>query len=219
MRILGTLLLLWLSSGMLAQQSPTNIPVSDVRVNECLLSAVGRLSQQYRIVIGAEDLLPRCSSVEVNLKAGTLADLFDLLVSKEGLYNWKYQDGVVIFYGRSGTPVIADLYIRHFGARDVTRSQMYSALDDVPEITNWLNVNNCQRRELFSIVGGVNEEKEHYSLFADEVSLSNLLSRMAAETRSYYWTIHQYTDPDGKCRVQIYLGGALPVGNVKSKVY
>lgn len=203
---------------MLAQQSPDNIRVSDIRVNECLLSALQGLSQQYRIVIGAEDQLSGCSSVEVNLKAGTLTELFDLLASRDGRYNWKYQDGVVIFYGRSGAPAIANLYIRHFEAHDVTRSQMYSALDDLPEIETWLAVNDCQRRELFSIVGGVMKEKEQYSLVTDEVSLSLLLSRMAAETQSYYWTIHQYSDQDRKCRVQIYLGGALPVGNSKSRL-
>jgi hypothetical protein len=217
---IGALLLLFsLSSGMLSQNSPDSIRVSEVRDNECLPSEpLSGLSQQYQIVIGAEDVLQGCSGVEIYLKAGTLADLFDLLVSQDPRYNWRYQGGVVIFYGRSGSPSIANLHIRHFEARDVSRSQMYSALDDLTEIENWLKANDCERGELFTIVGGVKEDKEQFSLVADDISLRELLSRMAAATRSYNWAVHQYSDHEGKCRLQIYLGDVLPAGTVRPKL-
>lgn len=95
---------------------------------------------------------------------------------------------------------------------------MYSALDDLPEIENWLKANDCERGELFTIVGGVKEDKEQFSLVADDISLRDLLSRMAAATRSYNWAVHQYSDDQGKCRLQIYLGNALPAGKVRPKL-
>ena len=137
---------------MLAQQSPDNIRPFQIfaLMNRGLLSALTRPLTAVPDRHRCEDQLSGCI-VEVNLKAGTLTEHLTYLHREKADYNWKYQDGVVIFYGRSGAPAIANLYIRHFEAHDVTRSQMYSALDDLPEIETWLAVNDCQRRELFKI--------------------------------------------------------------------
>lgn len=184
----------------------SSIPVDDLKFDPQLAYGVlTRLAKKYHVVIGVsgKNILRDRNPVLVNiaLKHGTLSQVFDAVIAADPSYSWRTTaSGSVHFVVGDPLPLV-DVGVRIFDRVKPSRFDR-GGVDQIPEVSAWLQKNNCVMPIMEVVVGGRPEEWQPFEIHAKGVPLWAVLDELANRSGGYFWSLIQHSDEPCQMGVQ-----------------
>lgn len=170
--------------------------------DENIIQILSKIAYQYNVPIGTEispkDDLLKQSSIEINVKNGTIRDVLDSVVSQNKLYTWEVKDNVINVY-----PV--ESYRDDF-LKEILETQIESF--SIKKNTSRLNFRESLTRNLIlkevMKKHGVTSEIEvffssdlsslgrDFSLDFSHIKVKTLLNSVVRESKSKFWIVSRY---------------------------
>jgi hypothetical protein len=167
-------------------------------------NALRSISQKMGVPIGVEMIFEPKTEPTLNFDfpGGTVADLLNTLVSHAPGYRWDETDGMIHVFRNSTHLPIASVTMSYPGVENKSREDIWEDIAQRPEITAWLEANQCARQELF---GGREFRTNNAPISIDPgtMTLAQLLDQVAVKSGVNYWAISQ--TPGKPCQVSIIL--------------
>ena len=181
-------------------KSAADIAVTDLRIEGTNINKlVAKIAYKYDVPISLEvatdeDLL-KSHSLTVQLKKGTLADVFDDIVKQKRSYRWEADDGTIKVLPRSDhrdplLQTLLEIKIAHVSVRKSTvKLNFREALTHSPELKILLGsygvrpLNEGFSPPDFETFGG------DFSLDLKNMSVRSILDSIIQTTRTKYWFI------------------------------
>jgi hypothetical protein len=179
-------------SGVMAQQSP----VSTVRVIEYkgdFTRVLAVLPNTYGVTVGLELDTQRYHNVTVSLQDATVTDVMNALVQSSKKYQWRQTGGFIDVWPLAGSNPLLETRINSFNVKDVSPSEAFDQLFNLPEVQANMTTLNLKRR-----APDASSEKlssSRFSVNMEGVSLREALDKIAQESRIEIWIFRNY--PDG----------------------
>jgi hypothetical protein len=174
------------------------------------------LAKQYRLVIGINEsgdfrFVEMPMGIDVDVKDGTLADVFDAIADSQRhsvsthqsigsvtdqQFEWHQDGNGAVHFGLKGAPLsLMDVTVHSFDYENPQWPEITDHLRVVPEIHSWLQGHKCSMPpETILLAGQPPSPWEHFSIHARDLPVSAILDQIAAESRTYYWRATQHAD-------------------------
>jgi hypothetical protein len=180
---------------------PSAIQVHDVTIADRTVDALITLADKYDVVIGIYGKLVGSDfrRLDIFMKDGTLADVFDLIVRTDPRLVWSSTaSGAVHFTFRDDPLSLVEVNIHSVEISNPPRMDLPNLLAEIPEVMFWLHNHNCGMGEL------LNSSPNEWGKFvvrASGVPFWAVLDQVAAQSRAYVWYAVQ--DSATPCRVNL----------------
>lgn len=168
--------------------------------------AIADISAKINVPIGFEGILPKTApTIAIDFPGGTVADLFDSLVSQLHDYSWRETERGIIHVTQNNAHIsLLDVVIAYPGANNKTRQQIWEDLSKRPELSAWLSSTGCSRREYFHGAEFRNHNSP-ISLPAGSLTLQQLLDDVTIKSGENYWAVLQTAPSTNTCEISIML--------------
>jgi hypothetical protein len=182
------------------------------------------LAEKYRLVIGVYGsgnyrLVEMPKGIDVEIKDGTLADVFDAIADihrhsvsthqtigsmTDQQFEWHQDTNGGVHFALQGAPFsLMDVTVHSFDYENPQWPEITDRLRSIPEVSDWLRDHKCSLPpEEIYIAGQPPKPWRKFSVHARNLPLSSILDQIAAESNTYYWHAAQLTEPD-RCDVTI----------------
>ena len=202
-----TLLIIVFAAGSFAQsearslgKSTADIAVTDLRIEGTNINKLlAKIAYKYDVPISLEfatdeDLL-KSQSLTVQLKKGTLADVFDEIVKQKRSYMWEVNDRIIKVFPRNDyrdplLQTLLEIKIAHVSVRKSTvKLNFRETLTHSPELKILLGsygvrpLNEGFSAPDFETFGG------DFSLDLENMSVRSILDSIIQTSRTKYWFI------------------------------
>ena len=160
-----------------------------------LTDAQDAITQKYRVRIGLE-YAPNDSDrtpIILDLSSDRIEPVLSQLVTQKSQYMWKLEDGVYDVYPKSNSGSILDVGIGAFKITNASLRQVSDAIDQLPEVKDWLAKQRVSRRELQVGPSTVTPISE-VTFMVNNVTLRSLLNRLIGEFGIMEWIVERYGD-------------------------
>jgi hypothetical protein len=191
------------ASAQTGQTPPSSIPVHDLSVRSDVFDALHTLAEKYHVVIGVYGIhtMPEACWAEISLKDGTLGEVFNAIVARYPLLEWKETASGAVHFTFRGSPLsLLDVPIRSFDAENPRRMETSGRVIQAPEVAKWLQDHKCTAGELF--VGYRPDEWTSFAVHAKNVPFSAVLDEIAAKSGTYVWSAIQWREDPCAINIQ-----------------
>jgi hypothetical protein len=176
-------------------------PVESFRVSgEDISVPLRQLADRFGVPIGFESL-PRIpenakpGGVQIDMKAGTVADVLDAIVSADPRYTWEELDGVENVFPKEHRGSLPDVVVASLSAKNVDCREALHQLLKSPEVEGWVAATGVTLREPPSTTTPrVNGGGIIYSLTLANRSIREVLNSLLGFSGSNFWTYYRYGD-------------------------
>jgi hypothetical protein len=179
-------------SGVMAQQTPLS-KLRTIEYNGDFTMLLAALPNAYGVTVGAELDGQSRQTIKVSLSDATLPDVMNAIVQSSPKYQWREAGGVVDVCPLAGGSPLLETSISSFNVKDVSPSQAFDQLFNLPEVQANMKAMNLKRRAPDVSYGKISESK--FSVNMEGVTLRQALSRIAQASGLQIWVFRNY--PDG----------------------
>jgi len=201
MNMLCLLIALVPTAGAQKKQSPSSTPVRDVEYSDRTMNILPDLARRYRVVIGVSGIIIGTDNAKVNIvvRRGTLADVFNAITSRDSRFQWHQSDNGSIHFSVGNSPLsLANVSVRAFEVHNPIRIDFSSQIARIPEVHAWLSEHNCLLEQLFM---GKPPTWKHFSIQRENAPVSSLFDEAASKSETYFWAAILYTG--NPCRINV----------------
>ena len=181
-------------SGVLAQQ---RTPIQQLRVIDYagdMTMLLAAMADTYGVTIGLELEAQPPRQIRVTLSDATLPDVMNAIVKSSKRYQWGEEtDGFVDVCPLTGCNPLLETRISSFKIKDLSTSEAFDQLFNLPEVQANMNAMNLKRRAPDAEYGKLSNAK--FSVNLEAVSLRQALSKIAKESGIEIWVFRNY--PNG----------------------
>lgn len=183
-------------SGVMAQQ-PVPQTVRVLRFNGEMTSMLAALPNTFGVTVGVELDTQRYHRVALSLEDATVTDIMNALVESSKKYQWRQTGGFVDIWPVRGGNALLETKISSFNVKDLSPSEAFDQLFNLPEVQASMTDLNLKRRAPAGPPGVAPEKlsSSRFSLTLEGVSLREALNRIAQESRLQIWLFRNY--PNG----------------------
>ena len=179
-------------SGVMAQQQ-TAPPLRVVRFNGDMTSLLAEMPNAFGVTIGLELDPQRYHRIEMDLSDATITDVMNALVQSSKTYQFRQNGRFIEIWPLAGSNPLLDTRISSFNVKDLTASQAFDQLLNLPEVQGSMTNLNLKRRAPDVSPGKVSSFT--FSLNLEGVTLREALNRIAQESHIEIWIFRNY--PNG----------------------
>ena len=179
-------------SGIMAQQ-PTPPPVRVIRFEGDMTMILAALPNAYGVTVGLELDTQRYHRVSVSLLDPTVTDVMNAIVQSSKKYQWQQTDGFVDVWPSTGSNPLLETRIGSFNVKDLSPSEAFDQLLNLPEVQANMTALNLKRRAPDGSPGKLSASR--FSVNLAGVSLREALNKIAQESRIEIWIFRNY--PNG----------------------
>lgn len=180
------------TSGVLAQQ-PTPPTVRVIRYQGDITMILAALPNAYGVTVGLEVDTQRYHHVGLSLLDATVTDVMNAIVQSSKKYQWRQTGGFVDVWPSAGSNPLLETRIGSFNVKDVSPSEAFDQLLNLPEVQANMTAFNLKRRAPDVSPGKLSSSR--FSVNLAEVSLREALNKIAQESRIEIWIFRNY--PNG----------------------
>ena len=179
-------------SGVMAQQ-PAPPAVRVIRYNGDMTMILAALPNTYGVTIGLELDTQRYRVVRVSLLDPTITDVMNAIAESSKQYQWRQNGGFVDVWPIAGSNPLLETRISSFKVKDISPSDAFDQLLNLPEVQANMTTLNLKRRAPDVSTGKLSSSR--FSVNLEGVSLREALNRIAQESRIEIWIFRNY--PNG----------------------
>lgn len=179
-------------SGVMAQQSVAPI-VRVIKFEGDFTMCLAALPNIYGVTVGLEIDTQRHHKVSLYLLDATATDIMNAIVQSSKKYQWQQTAGFIDVWPIAGGNPLLETKISSFNVKDVSPSEAFDQLLNLPEVQANMTTLNLKRR-----APDVSPEKwkgSRFSLSLEGVSLREALDKIAQESHLEIWIFRNY--PNG----------------------
>jgi hypothetical protein len=185
---------------------------------------LGDLAKKYRLVIGVDGsgdfrFVEMPVAIDVKIKDGTLADVFDAIADSkrhsvstyqtigsvtDQQFEWHQDSNGAVHFVLRGAPFsLMDAPVHSFDYENPQWPEITDRLRVVPEIDSWLQAHKCSMPgETIFLAGQLPSPWGQFSVHVRDVPLASILDQVAAESHTYFWHAVQVVNSED-CVVKI----------------
>jgi hypothetical protein len=179
-------------SGVMAQQpTPPRLRVIDYQGDMTMILAA--LPNPYGVTVGLELDTQRYQHVGISLMDATLTDAMNAIVQSSKKYQWRQTGEFVNVWPLAGSNPLLDTRISSFNVKDLSPSEAFDQLFNLPEVQANMTALNLKRR--VPDVSSPAKLSSRFSVNLEGVSLREALNKLAQESRIEIWIFRNY--PNG----------------------
>lgn len=179
-------------SGVIAQQ-PTPPTVRVIRYEGDITMILAALPHAYGVTVGLELDTQRYHHVGLSLLDATVTDVMNAIVQSSKKYQWRQTGGVIDVWPSAGSNPLLETRIGSFNVKDLSPSEAFDQLLNLPEVQANMTALNLKRRAPDVSPGTLSSSR--FSVNLEGVSLREALSKIAQESRIEIWIFRNY--PNG----------------------
>jgi hypothetical protein len=179
-------------SGVMAQQ-PVPPPVRVIRFDGDMEALLAALPNVYGVTMGLELDTQRYHRVSLSLTDATVTDVMNALVQSSKKYQWQQTGGIVDVWPLAGSNLLLETRISSFNVKDVSPSEAFDQLLNLPEVQANMTALNLKRRAPEGSPGKLRDSR--FSVNLEGVSLREALNKITQESRLEIWVFRNY--PNG----------------------
>src|SRR4030095_12072130 len=132
-------------SGVMAQQTtPANVRV--IEYHGDLLMILAALPDTYGVTVGLELATQRYHDVRLSLLDATVTDVMNAIVQSSKKYQWRQTGGFVNVWPLAGSNPLLETRISSFNVKDVSPSEAFDRLLNLPEVQANMTTLNLKRQ-------------------------------------------------------------------------
>jgi len=178
-----------------ADLAVTDLRIEGTNINQLLAKIAYKYNVPISLEVATDEDLLKSTSLTVQLKKGTLADVFDAIVKQKPSYTWETSDRTIKVFPKSDyrdplLQTLLEIKIAHVSVRKSTvKLNFRQALTDSQELKILLAsygvrpVNEGFSPPDFETFGG------DFSLDLENMSVRSILNSIIQTTRTKYWFI------------------------------
>jgi hypothetical protein len=179
-------------SGVTAQQqTPTTLRA--VRFNGDMTSLLAEMPHAYGVTVGLELDTQGYQRVEMDLSDASITDVMNAIVQSSKKYQWRQTDRFVEIWPLTGSNPLLETRISSFNFKDLSASQAFDQLLNLPEVQANMTTLNLKRRVPDVSPGKVSISR--FSLNLEGLTLREALNKIAHESHIEIWIFRNY--PNG----------------------
>jgi hypothetical protein len=179
-------------SGVMAQQPPSS-PLKVIRFEGDMTMILAALPNAYGVTIGLELDTQRYHHVGISLLDATITDVMNAIVQSSKKYQWRQTGGFVDVWPVAGGNPLLETRISSFNVKDLTPSEAFDQLLNLPEVQANMTALNLKRRAPEGSPAKLSTSRLSVNL--EGVSLREALDKIAQESRLEIWIFRNY--PNG----------------------
>lgn len=182
------------TSVLMAQQpAPPKIRVIDYHGEFTNLLAA--LPNAFGVTVGLElDAQSQArQSIRVSLLDPTLPDVMNAIVQSSKKYTWRETNGLVEVWPVTGSNPLLETRISNFNAKDVSPSEAFDQLINLPEVQAAMKSMNLKRR---APDVPMKTTYNNFSVNLEGVSLRQALNMIASGSGIQIWVLRSYPNGD-----------------------
>lgn len=180
------------TSGVMAQQpAPPTLRIIEYQGDLTML--LSALPNPYGVTVGLELDTQGHHIVRVSLQDATLTDVMNAIVQSAKKYQWRQTGRFVEVWPSAGSNPLLDTRIGSFNVKDLSASEAFDRLLNLPEVQANITALNLKRRAPDITPGKLSSAR--FSLNLEGVSLREALNKIAQESRIEIWIFRNY--PNG----------------------
>ena len=180
------------ASGVMAQQPATVRTVRVIKYQGDLAMLLAALPSTYGVTVGVELDTPPSQLVNVSLLDATLPDVMNAIVQSSKKYQWREADGFVDFWPLAGSNPLLETRISNFSVKDLSPSQAFDQLFNLPEVQANMKAMNLKQRA--PDVSPKKMSSASFSVNVQGVSLREALNKIAQESDIGIWVFRNYAN-------------------------
>ena len=180
------------TSGVMAQQ-PTPPTLRVIQYQGDLTMLLAALPNSYGVTVGLELDTQHNNLVGVSLVDATVTDVMNAIVQSSKKYQWRQSGGFVDVWPAAGSNPLLETRIGSFNVKDVSPSEAFTQLLNLPEVQANMTALKLKRRAPDGSPGKLSSSR--FSVNLEGVSLREALNRIAQESRIEIWIFRNY--PNG----------------------
>jgi hypothetical protein len=181
------------SSGVMGQQPATVRTVRIIQYQGDFAMLLAALPNTYGVTVGVELNAQPLQQVNVSLLDATLSDVMNAIVQSSKRYQWRKADGFVDVWPLAGSNPLLEARISSFNVKDVSPSQAFDQLFNLPEVQANMKAMNLKQRAPDVYSGKMGNSS--FSVNVEGVSLRQALNKIAQESGIGIWVFRNY--PNG----------------------
>ena len=179
-------------SGVIAQQStPPTLRVIDYSGDFTMIMAA--VPNAYGVTVGLELDTQGYHHVRLSLENAAVTDVMNAIVQSSKKYQWRQTGGFIDVWPSAGSNPLLETRISSFNVKDVSPSEAFDRLLNLPEVQASMTALNLKRRAPDVSPGKLSSSR--FSVNLEGVSLREALNRIAHESRIEIWIFRNY--PNG----------------------
>ena len=179
-------------SGVMAQQ-PAPPPVRVIEFHGDITSIVAAVPNTYGVTVGLELDTQRYHQISISLRDATVTDLMNAIAQSSKKYQWRQSGGFIEVWPSAGGNPLLDTRISSFNVKDVSPSEAFDQLLNLPEVQGSMTNLNLKRQAPEKPPSKLSSSK--FSVNLEGVSLREALDKIAQESRLEIWIFRNY--PNG----------------------
>jgi len=179
-------------SGVMAQQ-PAPPPVRAITYKGDMANILSELPNVYGVTVGLELDTQRYQVVGIALSDPTVTDVMNAIVQSAKKYQWQQTGSFVEVWPLAGSNPLLETRISSFNVKDLSASEAFDRLLNLPEVQANMRDLNLQRRAPAESPGKLTSSR--FSLNLEGVTLREALDKIAQEAHVDIWIFRNY--PNG----------------------
>jgi len=179
-------------SGVMAQQ-PAPPPVRAITYKGDMANILSELPNVYGVTIGLELDTQRYQVVGIALSDATVTDVMSAIVQSAKKYQWQQTGSFVEVWPLAGSNPLLETRISSFNVKDLSASEAFDRLLNLPEVQANMRDLNLQRRAPAESPGKLTSSR--FSVNLEGVTLREALDKIAKESHIDIWIFRNY--PNG----------------------
>jgi len=179
-------------SGVMAQQPAVPL-VRVIEFKGDFTMVLAALPNVYGVTVGLELDNQRYHNVTVSLQDATLTDIMNAIVQSSKKYQWRQTGGFIDVWPLAGGNPLLETRINSFNVKDLSPSEAFDQLLNLPEVQANMTALNLKRRAPDVSPGKLSSSR--FSVNLEGVSLREALNKIAQESRIENWIFRNY--PNG----------------------
>jgi len=179
-------------SGVRAQQ-PAYPPLRVIDYQGDMTTLLAELPHAYGVTVGLELDTQRYHLVRISLLDATVTDVMNAIVQSSKKYQWRQTGGFVDVWPLAGGNPLLETTISSFNVKDLTPSEAFDQLLNLPEVQASMTALNLKRRA--PDVSPAKLSSSKFSVNLEGMSLREALDRIAQESHLEIWIFRNY--PNG----------------------
>ena len=179
-------------SGVMAQQ-PAPPTVRTIQYDGDFTMILAALPNTYGVTVGLELDTQRYHRVSLSLLDATVTDVMNAIVQSSKKYQWRQTGEFVDVWPITGGNPLLETRISSFNVKDLSQSEAFDQLLNLPEVQASMTALNLKRRAPDGSPGKLSSSK--FSVNLEGMSLREALNKIARESRMEIWIFRNY--PNG----------------------
>lgn len=175
------------SANMAQQAALPKVRVIEYQGDLTMLLAA--LPNAFGVTVGLELDGEAHQSIRVSLVDPTLPDVMNAIVQSSKKYTWREADGFVEVWPLTGSNPLLETRISNFNAKDLSPSQAFDQLFNLPEVQATMKAMSLKRR---APDVPTKTTYKNFSVNLEGVSLRQALSKIASDSGIQIWILRSY---------------------------